>query len=347
MITGMDRLKAALSGETLDRVPVFCNLIDQGARELGLPMREYFSKGEYVAEAQLKMREKYGHDNLWSLFYVGREAELFGSRCIRYSEYGSPNVEDFVIKGLDDIARLEVPRDVATHPLLEEPMKCLRILKKESGGNYPICAYFSSTMTLPSILMGMERWFELLFIGPTNVRDELLRKCHEFFIQEVKAYRENGADIILYSNPFGSLQTVPPRFFKEESLKWIERDIAAIGPSGVVYYCGTSRMDNVIVTVLERTNIQVFYLSPMDDIAIAKRILAGRGLTCGTINDLRLIDSAPGEIREEVRRIMREGTPGGHFLFGTGVMPLGIPETNIRAMLQAAFEYGSCSRSSS
>ncbi len=72
MITGMERLVAAINGETSDRIPVFCNLIDQGAKELGLPLKEYFSKGEYVAEAQLKMREKYGHDNLWSLFYVGK-----------------------------------------------------------------------------------------------------------------------------------------------------------------------------------------------------------------------------------------------------------------------------------
>jgi uroporphyrinogen decarboxylase len=35
------------------------------------------------------------------------------------------------------------------------------------------------------------------------------------------------------------------------------------------------------------------------------------------------------------------GMPGGHFLFGTGVMPLSVPESNIRAMLEAAFEYGS------
>jgi uroporphyrinogen decarboxylase len=34
------------------------------------------------------------------------------------------------------------------------------------------------------------------------------------------------------------------------------------------------------------------------------------------------------------------GKPGGHFLFGTGVMPMAIPEANIKVMLDAAFEYG-------
>ena len=74
----MERLAAVADGGDADRIPVFCNLLDQGARELGMPLREYYSSGEHVAEAQLRMREKWGYDNLWSLFYVGPEAEVLG-----------------------------------------------------------------------------------------------------------------------------------------------------------------------------------------------------------------------------------------------------------------------------
>ena len=116
MITGMDRLDAAIKGEKSDRIPVFCNLIDQGARELGMSPEEYYAKGEHVAEAQLRMREKYGHDNLWSLFYVGKEAEVLGCRKILYAQDGPPNVQDFVITTYDDIPRLAVPDDLTAHP---------------------------------------------------------------------------------------------------------------------------------------------------------------------------------------------------------------------------------------
>jgi uroporphyrinogen decarboxylase len=58
----MERLAAAINGTPADRIPVFCNLLDQGARELGLSIKEYYQRGELVAEAQLKMREKYGYD---------------------------------------------------------------------------------------------------------------------------------------------------------------------------------------------------------------------------------------------------------------------------------------------
>jgi uroporphyrinogen decarboxylase len=117
MITGMERLVAAMNGEKSDRIPVFCNLLDQGAKELGIStLKEYYSNGEYVAEAQLKMREKYGYDNVWSLFYVGKEAELLGCQKIIYATDGPPNVEHFVIQSDADIEKLQVPEDITSHP---------------------------------------------------------------------------------------------------------------------------------------------------------------------------------------------------------------------------------------
>ncbi len=341
MITGMDRLVAAIKGELSDRIPVFCNLIDQGAQELGIPLQEYYTSGKHVAEAQLTMRENYGYDNLWSLFYVGKEAELLGCQKILFSKSGPPNVEDYVIKKFDDIVRLQVPDEITAHPAFTEELTCLKILRREAGGRYPICAYISSSMTLPAMLMGMEKWFELLFLGPFDLRDELLARCHEFFVKEVKAYRDNGADVLVYSNPFGSTDTVSMKFFLEHSLPWIEKDIAAVGTAGMVYYCGTSRFNRVIDIVLDRTGLGVYYLSPLDDVAEGKRMIAKRGLTCGVINDIKLIDWDKETIRNEVKRLIEAGKPGGKFLFGTGVMPYNIPEENIRTMLAAAYEFGS------
>jgi uroporphyrinogen decarboxylase len=338
----MDRLVAAINGEKSDRIPVFCNLLDQGAKEIGIAtLEEYYSKGEYVAEGQLKMREKYGYDNLWSLFYVGKEAELLGCQKIIYATDGPPNVEHYVIQTYDDITRLEIPDDITNSPRFAEELKCLQMLKREAGGKYPICAYITASMTLPAILMGMDKWFELLFFGPPAVRDELLAKCCDFFHKEVTAYRNAGADIILYANPFGSTDFIPMKQFHNLSMPWMKKDLEPVGVNDAVYYCGSSRMNNVIDSVLEQLNIKTFYLSPNDDVAAGKKIVANRGLTWGVINDIRLIDWTEQEVRNEVKRIIDAGMTGGKFGFGTLVMPYKIPERNIWAMLEAAYQYGS------
>lgn len=339
-MTPLEILVAAIGGQPAPRIPVFCNLLDQGARELGLCQRDYYASGENVAAAQLRMRARYGYDNVWSLFYVGKEAELLGCTDILYAEDGSPNVADFVIKDYDDIARLEVPEDITAHPAWTETATCLRILRDEVGATHPICAYLTASTTLPALLMGMEQWMELLLSGPADVRDELLRKCSEFFQKEVAAYRAAGANVLVYSTPFGSTYFVGKDRFREFSLPWMKRDLAPGGVGGIVYYCGMAPFNDVIETVRDELGIGVYYVSPLADLAQAKALIGQRGLTCGVIDDIKLIQWTPEQTRAEVKRMCEIGMPGGHFLFGTGVMPMAVPEANIRAMVDAAFEYG-------
>lgn len=339
-MNGMQRLVAAAEGRPCDRVPVFCNLLDQGAAELGMGLKEYYQSGQNVAEGQLRLQRKYGHDNLWSLFYVGKEAEFFGCRTMVYAEDGPPNVGEMVIRKPEDIHRLEPPADVPSHEAFVEQRRCFELLRREAGGKLPICAYVTATMTLPALLMGMEKWMRLLLMGPRDLRDELLEKCHDFFVKEVRAYREAGADVLVYSNPFGSTDFVPMSFFESTTLPWIERDLKATGTEGMVYYCGSARFNKVIDRVVQRTGIGTYYLSPLDDVAEGKAALAGRGLCCGVINDIPLIDWTPEEVAAEVRRLIDAGRPGGRFLFGTLLMPMAIPEANIRALMEAAHRYG-------
>ncbi|MBF0171052.1 MAG: uroporphyrinogen decarboxylase family protein [Nitrospinae bacterium] len=340
MTTGMERLLAAASGRTSDRIPIFVNMSDQGAPTLGLSIEEYFRSGEAVAEAQLAMREKYDYDNLWSLFYVGKEAELLGCKEILFSEYGPPNVLDFILKKPEDIHRLVIPDDIGALPEFAEQKKCLQILKRESAGRWPVCAYLTASMTMPALLMGMERWMDLALNGPFSLRDELLGKLSDFFRRQVRAIREAGADILIYANPFGSTDFVPMKFFEETSVPWMERDVTDTGVADMVYYCGMARLGEALTPVMERLKFPTYYLSPLDDIAAGKKVIGGRGLTAGVINDIELIDWTPEEVRAEVKRMLAAGMPGGKFFFGTGVMPFAIPEANIRAMVEAAKEFG-------
>lgn len=339
-MTPMELLVAAATGRPAPRIPVFCNLLDQGARALGMSQRDYYADGENVAEAQLRMRAEYGHDNVWCLSYVGKEAELLGCRDILFDDDGAPNVADFVIRSWDDVARLEVPADLTGHPAWCETERCLRVLRREVGGRHPICAYITASTALPALLMGMEAWMELLLAGPVSVRDDLLAKCSRFCQQELAAYRAAGADVLIYSTPFGSPSFLNVRLIKELILPWMKRDLDPGGASGIVYYCGMAPFNPVIGLVQAELGIGAYYISPLANLAEAKAAIGERGLTCGVIDDIRMIGWTPEEVRAEVRRLCSIGKPGGHFLVGTGVMPQAVPAANIRAYVDAAFEFG-------
>jgi uroporphyrinogen decarboxylase len=133
--------------------------------------------------------------------------------------------------------------------------------------------------------------------------------------------------------------------FQEFSLPWMRRDLEPGGVGGLVYYCGMAPFNNVIEQVLTELGIGTYYISPLADLAEAKAIIGERALTCGVIDDIKMIHWTPAEVRAEVKRLCAAGMqyagqPSRRFLFGNGVMPLAVPEANIRAMIEAAFEYG-------
>jgi len=339
-MTPLEILIASITGQPAPRVPVFCNFLDYGPKELNMSPKEYFSRGEYMAEGQLKLLKRYGHDNAWSMSYVGIEAEILGCQEILFPKKGAPNVKDFVIKNWDDIANLEIPSDITQSPHWQTTADCLAILSDEIGSSNPICGYASSSNTLPILLMGMEKWMELVLSGPADIRDELMRKCSDFCQQEIKALRQGGAHVILYATSFGSPYFIPKKMISDWAMPWMQQDLKE-GGGGIVYYCGGAPMLAAVDQAIEQLGVGVYYISPLDDLSKAKDIINTRAVTCGVIDDIKMIRWTPEQTRAEVERLIEIGKPGGHFLFGSSLMPLELPEENIQAMIQAAFEFGS------
>jgi len=340
MPVGLERFGALMQGKLPDRVPVICNLLEQGARELGISIKEYYSKGEYVAEGQLKLREKFGYDNLWGFHYTARQAEMLGSRKTIFSEDGPPNVGHMIIKDYADIEKLEIPEDLSEMPAFVEQAKTIQILKQEQGGKYPVLSAVTASFSLPAILMGINAWLELLLMGPESIRNELLAKCSVYCEKSIAALRDAGADMIAYINPVATATFINVEQFKNLALKWIVKDFQEVGSMGIVYFNGGGRLNPMLDLIIANTGISSYYISPLDDVGAAKKIIKGRGLLAAAINDIKLINWTKPEIENEVKRIMDAGSPGGSFIFGTLLMPYLIPEENIKIMLEAAYKYG-------
>ncbi|HCY85705.1 MAG TPA: uroporphyrinogen decarboxylase, partial [Desulfobacteraceae bacterium] len=235
-MTPIERMTMVMTGGIPDRVPIMGNLLEQGADALGIPIKTYYTKGEYVAEGQLKLREKYGYDNLSGFFYAGQEAQMLGCRHIIFSEQGPPNVGHLIIKDHTDIEALIVPEDVAEHPCFRELATCIRILKQEAAGKVPVGSSVISSFSLPAILMGIDRWMDLMLNGPEKLRDNLLRKCSDFTIRLALALKAAGVDGVSYSNPVGSADFLTLKQFRKLCLPWVKRDIEGIGIEGVTYF---------------------------------------------------------------------------------------------------------------
>ena len=67
-MTALERVMTVLRHEEPDCVPVCPVLLLQGAAELDMELEEYFSQGDYIAEGQMRLWEKYSQLSLRRTF---------------------------------------------------------------------------------------------------------------------------------------------------------------------------------------------------------------------------------------------------------------------------------------
>ena len=138
MTTGnssLQRVLTTLSHQEPDRVPLFLLLTTHGAKELGLSIREYFSRPEYVAEGQLRLQRKFGHDCLYAFWYAAAELEAWGGNAIFYED-GPPNAGAPIFTSRSQIMTARRPQ-VAASPILQNILASIALMKQGVGDAAP------------------------------------------------------------------------------------------------------------------------------------------------------------------------------------------------------------------
>ena len=122
-MTSLQRVLTTLGHGEPDRVPFFLLATLHGAKELGLSIKDYFSKAENVVEGQVRLRAKYRHDCLYNFYYAPVEVEAWGAEVI-YCDDGPPNSGEPFIRHFKDIKKLSPPEIEKIFCLLFRNFRC-------------------------------------------------------------------------------------------------------------------------------------------------------------------------------------------------------------------------------
>lgn len=160
-MTPAERTAVTMGFEEPDRVPLFLLFTTYGAKELGLSIRDYFSRPEYVAEGQIRLQKKFGGDCLNPFCYAAVEVEAWGGEVI-FSEDGPPNAGRPPIRNPEEIESLEVPL-VEESPGLLFGLRTIALLKQEVGDDVPIMGSVVSPFSLPVMQLGFDAYLDLLY----------------------------------------------------------------------------------------------------------------------------------------------------------------------------------------
>ncbi|MCP4660844.1 MAG: methylcobamide--CoM methyltransferase MtbA [bacterium] len=335
--TSLERVLATLGHREPDRVPWFLLVTMHGAKELGMSIREYFSRAEHVAEGQLRLREKYRHDCLYSFFYAPVEIEAWGSEVV-YAEDGPPNSGTPFLRRPEDIERLEPPR-IEECPCLVKVLRATEMLKARAGATVPIVGVVMSPLSLPVMQMGFDGYLDLMFERP-ELFAHLMRVNEEHCVAWANAQLKAGATAICYFDPLSSTTIIPRDQYLTTGFEVAGRTLARInGPTATHLASGRCLP---IVDDLARTGTAIIGTSVLEDLAEMKAACRGKLTVLGNLNGIEMRRWSAGQAEAAVKQAIAKAAPGGGYILSDnhGEIPWQVPDEVLQAMSEAVHKWG-------
>lgn len=193
-------------------------------------------------------------------------------------------------------------------------------------------------------LRGMENAFGDLYTNEREVQ-RLLEALANYLLGMIRRWGETPVSAMFLTDDWGSqtrLMISPAmwrKFFKPHYRRVFD-EIHRLGKDIIFHSCGS-----VAGIIPELIDLGVDVLDPMQpgamDIAQVARQFGGRIAFCGGIDDQRLEDYTPEEVRQVVRRTIETlGTPYGNAYIGSpaNLVPPTVPLENLAALIESFHE---------
>lgn len=336
-MTSMERVLTALGHQEPDRVPLFLLLTMHGARELGLSIKEYFSKAEYVAEGQLRMQKKYRNDCLYAFFYAPLEVEAFGGSVI-YVEDGPPNSGMPFIQNIESIKTLKAPVIQETE-VLQKVLRSIELMKAEVQNEIPIIGVVMSPFSLPVMQLGFDKYLDIMYTRP-DLFDQLMEINQEFCVNWANAQLEAGATAICYFDPVSSTTIIPRDMYLQTGFRIARQTLSRIkGPTATHLASGRSLP---IIPDIAQTGTAVLGTSSHENVEELKAACQNKLTVLGNLNGVEMRTWTKEKTHQIVKDTIRKAAPGGGFILSDnhGEIPFQIPEETLLEISEAVNLYG-------
>lgn len=337
MMTSMQRVLTTMGHQEPDRVPMFLLTTMHGAKELGLSIRDYFSRAEYVAEGQMRLLAKYRSDCLYPFYYSSIELEAFGGHTI-FIDDGPPNGGGPVIHCGEDIDRLAPPR-VADSPGLLRGLETIRLLKERVGDTVPIVGTVIAPFSLPVLQMGFADYIDLIYEQPERFA-QLMAVNQAFCVEWANAQLAAGVTAIGYADPLASTTNIPRALYLNTGFGVARETVGRIkGPVALHLASGRGLplVDEIVAVGAAAVGV-----SALENLADWKSAVRGRITVLGNLNGIEMRRWTPAQAEAEVKQAIARAGRGGGFILADnhGEIPWQVPDEVLLAIRDAVDRWG-------
>ena len=325
-MTRWERVRAALAGGEVDRVPVSFWGHDY--------LREWTAEG--LAEATLERFRRYDWDfikvNPRATYY----AEAWGNRYRPSGEAArGPIITDYVLKSAPDLDRLSVV-DIRQGPFAEQ-LEALCLIGKALRGRTP----FIQTVFSPLAVIGRLANGDLGAVRRYMREDnEALRRALAVVAETLAAYARAALDagasgIFFASVDWGSYDVITAEQYQEFGRPYDLQVLAAVADAefNVLHVC---HKNNMLLSLLDYP-VQAFNWAARDpgNPTLAEVMSKTERAVMGGVAVATVSGGSPEQVAAEVTEALSE-TKGRRFLLSGGCsIPPQTPDANLSAALDA------------
>ncbi len=348
-MTSRERIVHAARREPTDILPVAPYMGNFGTAAAGYHLKDCYTNGKKLAEAQTIAWELFGQDVLVVQSDNYYMAEAFGC-TIAYHEDSTPTLENPVIETLADVTRL-APADPLKDGRMHVYLEAIAILKKRFKHEVAIRGCGTGPFVMAGHLMGTERFmFELAQAHYGMGGDEkailaIMEIACETLISFAARQLELGATIVQCADSTASLDMISPEMYEKYVFPFEKRFFAAIKPLCVKYdavsllhICGNNAK---VFHLYAQTGADIVAVDHKADLSFAKGVMGDRVCVIGNLDPTSvLLQGSQAEVEKAVRSCIEKAAPGGGYIIGSGCeVAVKTPHENIKTVIRIAREY--------
>lgn len=337
-MNGRARVLAHLAGQPVDRLPLMPITMMFAAEAIGRPYGEYARDHRVLAEAQLRVAEKYDLDYVSVISDPAREAADCGAK-VEFFPNQPPAIVETEARLADKSAlrRLVVP-DPWGGGRMTDRLQGVALLKERAGGAKLIEGWIEGPCAEAADLRGINTLMTDFFDDPAFVRD-LFEFVVAMELRFAKAQVEAGIDLMGVGDAAASL--VGPEIYNE--LVWpFEKKLVdglhALGTKVRLHICGNTRR---ILGGMGRLGCEIVDLDYPAPLSEGRAAMGPDQVLLGNLNPVKILkDGTPDDVTAAIAACHREA--GSRFIVGAGCeVPRGTPEANLRALAAYAHDHRS------
>ena len=227
---------------------------------------------------------------------------------------------------------------------LEDVLETMKLVKELVGDNYMVGGMADGTMGIPNGTHMVEVAIRLSE-KPDEVHADLTKGANTT-IEMAKRMADAGTEVFLMCSDycFNDGPFLSPRMFSEFVTPYLTRVVAAMREMGAYTVKHTDGdIMPIIDQLVEAQPHAIHSIDPMAgvDLKKVKSMVGDKVALCGNVNCAILQTKGIPEVVADSERALRDGMPGGGFVFTTSNTPFkGMPLENYLAMLDVRKKLG-------